>query len=228
MSDETKRIRVILADDHELVLEGLQALLQNEEDIEVVATATNGVVLMDAVHQYKPDVVILDLKMPYMGGLTCLERIRQEKLPVRVLVLTAFSDGESILEALEREADGFALKTDPPSQTIAAIRQVAHGQMVFPRSARQWLDGRPRPRPEGDLSERERATLALVAEGLTNAQIAERLSVSESTVKFHLQNIFQKLRVTNRTEAAAVYHRLARGAAQSSPAAPPAYYPEEQ
>lgn len=210
MFDKTNPMRIVLADDHELVLEGLQALLQNEEDMQVVATATDGALLLDAVHQHKPDVVVMDLKMPRLGGISCLDHIRREGLPVRVLVLTAFSDGESMLEALEHDADGFALKTDPPAQTVAALRQVAHGQMVFPRVVRQWLTERRAPAPESDLSERERAVLALVAAGSTNAQIAERLSVSESTVKFHLQNIFEKLRVTNRTEAAAVYHRLAR------------------
>ncbi|MBI4788905.1 MAG: response regulator transcription factor [Chloroflexi bacterium] len=207
MTDETKPIRVVLADDHELVLGGLQALLQNEPDMQVVAAVKNGVLLMEAVAQHQPDVVVLDLKMPALGGISCLEKIREQQLPIRVLVLTAYSDGESILEAIEQDADGLVLKTEPPSQTIAAIRQVAHGQMVFPRAARQLLDKRPRPRPDSELSEREREIFALVAEGMTNAQIAERLSVSESTVKFHLQNIFQKLRVTNRTEAAAVYHR---------------------
>ncbi|MBI4672604.1 MAG: response regulator transcription factor [Chloroflexi bacterium] len=207
--NESKPIRVILADDHELVLEGLQALLQNEEDIQVVATAKDGATLMEAVHLHEPDVVVLDLMMPRLAGLACLERIRQEDLPVRVLVLTAFSDGESMLEALEHDADGFVLKTDAPSQTIAAIRQVAHGKMVFPRVVRQWLTERQHPATAIGMSEREREVLALVAEGLTNAQIAERLCVSESTVKFHLQNIFEKLGVTNRTEAAAVYHRRA-------------------
>ncbi len=210
MPEPAQPIRVILADDHELVLEGLQALLQNEDDFQVLAAAKNGTQLMELVHQHHPDVAVLDLKMPYLGGISCLQQIRAENLPVRVLVLTAFSDGESMLEALENDADGFALKTDPPSQTIAAIRQVAHGQMVFPRVVRQWLTERQRPGPESELSEREREVLGLVAEGLTNAQIGERLSVSESTVKFHLQNVFDKLRVTNRTEAAAVYHRLAR------------------
>ncbi len=203
-------IRVILADDHELVLEGLQALLQNEDDLQVVATAKNGAQLMEAVHTHMPDVVVMDLKMPAPDGLSCLEQIRRERLPVRVLVLTAFSDGESMLEALEREADGFALKTDPPGQTIAAIHQVAHGQMVFPSVVRQWLTERHRAGPGSELSEREREVLERVAEGLTNAQIAERLNLSESTVKFHLQHIFDKLGVSNRTEAAAVYHRAAR------------------
>ncbi len=210
MPDTMDPIRVVLADDHELVLEGLQALLQNEEDIQVVATAKNGAQLMEAVHAQRPDVVVMDLKMPAPDGINCLDRIREENLPVRVLVLTAFSDGASMLEALQHEADGFALKTDPPSQTIAAIHQVAHGQMVFPSVVRQWLTERRRPGPASDLSDREREVLALIAEGLTNALIAEQLSVSESTVKFHLQHVFEKLQVTNRTEAAAFYHRLAR------------------
>lgn len=210
MPEQLNPIRVVLADDHELVLEGLQALLQNEEGIQVVATAKDGAQLLDAVHAHHPDVVVMDLKMPHLDGIRCLDRIRVESLPVRVLVLTAFSDGESMLEALEHDADGFALKTDPPGQTIAAIHQVAHGQMVFPSAVRQWLTERHQPRPDSELSEREREVLERVAEGSTNAQIAERLSVSESTVKFHLQNIFDKLGVTNRTEAAAVYHRRAR------------------
>jgi len=140
-----------------------------------------------------------------------LQRIRAEGLPVRVLVLSAFGDGESIQSALEQQADGFALKTEPPQQTIAAIRQVYYGHMVFPQSARRWV---MRPREASDLIEelstREWEVLGLVAQGLSNSQIAETLHLSESTVKFHLQNIFQKLAVTNRTEAARYFfqHQL--------------------
>jgi DNA-binding NarL/FixJ family response regulator len=201
-------IRIVLADDHELVLEGLRGLLQNEPDLEVVGTATTGEQLMELVRQAVPDLVVLDLQMPVMGGLSCLEAIRKEGLPVKVLVLTAFGDGESLQLAWEREADGFALKTDPPRQTVAAIRNVAHGHMVFPRGAWHSLARQAGAglSPLAALSEREREFLALAAEGLTNAQIAERLSVTEHTVKFHMQNIFQKLNVANRTEAARLYH----------------------
>lgn len=204
-------IRVILADDHALVLEGLRGLLQNEPDIQIVTTVSDGESLMEAVRRLQPDLVIMDLQMPIKGGLNCLEEIRRENLPVKVLVLTAFGDGESLQLAWEREADGFALKTDPPRQTVAAIRNVAHGHVVFPRGA---LRPRPQPDPQANplssLSDREREFLALVAEGLTNAQIAERLSVTEHTVKFHLQNIFQKLGAANRTEAARLYHQYSR------------------
>lgn len=201
------RIRIVLADDHELVLEGLRGLLQGEPDMEIVGTATNGERLMDVVYQLEPDLVVVDLQMPSMDGLEVLERIRQEKLPVRVLLLTAFGDGEAMQRALELEADGFALKTDPPRQTVAAIRNVAHGHLVFPRGALRGGVSQTPTNPLTFLSDREREFLALVAEGQTNAQIAERLSVTDHTVKFHLQNIFQKLGVNNRTEAARLHHQ---------------------
>ncbi|MFL5452424.1 MAG: LuxR C-terminal-related transcriptional regulator, partial [Myxococcales bacterium] len=162
--------------------------------------------LMETVRRLKPDLAVLDLQMPTKDGRSCLEEIRREGLPLKVLVLTAFGDGESLQLAWEQEADGFALKTDPPRQTVAAIRNVAHGHLVFPSSARGRRGSTASPAdPLGSLSERESEFLALVAEGLTNTRIAERLSVSEHTVKFHLQNIFQKLGVANRTEAARLF-----------------------
>jgi DNA-binding NarL/FixJ family response regulator len=202
-----ERIRVVLADDHELVLEGLRGLLAAEPDLEVVATATDGSGLLQAIEQQRPDVAVLDLQMPTLDGASCLTEIRRLGLPVRVLVLTAFGDGESIQSALEGGADGFALKTAPPRQTVEAIRQVGQGNMVFPPAARKWLMGH-RPEASPDLSAREWAVLELAAQGLTNPQIAEALNVSENTVKFHLQNIFQKLGVNNRTEAAGFYFRV--------------------
>ncbi len=202
----TRRLRVILADDHELVLEGLRALLADESDIEVIATATDGASLLRALEAQTPDVVVMDLQMPAPEGLNCLAEIRRRELAVRVLVLTAFGDGESIQFALENGADGYALKTAPLRQTIEAIRQVGHGNMVFPPAARKWLWGH-HPEANLDLSPREWDVLALAAEGLTNPQIADKLAVTENTVKFHLQNIFQKLGVNNRTEAAGFYFR---------------------
>lgn len=204
------RIRVLLADDHALVLEGLRSLLEAEPDIEVVGTATNGDALLQAARTLAPDVIVLDIGMPVMDGLTCLEQIRLEGMQSKVLVLSAFNDGASIQSALEREADGFALKTEPPQHTITCIRQVYRGHLVFPQAARRWLrTQRHRPGPSlDDLSERELEVLALVARGLTNSQIANQLNVSDNTVKFHLQNTYQKLRVNNRTEAASVYYKL--------------------
>jgi DNA-binding NarL/FixJ family response regulator len=202
-------IRVFLADDHALVLEGLRSLLEGEEDIEVVGAASDGEQVLEAVRALAPDVVVLDLQMPTVSGIACLEAIRAASLPVKVLVLSAFYDGDTIQSALEAEADGFALKTEAPQQTIACIRQVYQGQLVFPQSAKRWLrQQRQRPGPAADLSEREAEVLGLLAQGMTNAQIAQRLMVSDNTVKFHLQNIYQKLGVGNRTEAAGIYFKL--------------------
>lgn len=203
-------IRVVLVDDHALVLEGMRSLLDAEDDITVVGTASNGTEALEIIRILQPDVVVLDLQMPMMNGLTCLEHIRAEGVPTKVLVLSAFNDGDSLQSALEKEADGFALKTESPQQTITSIRQVYLGQLVFPQAAKRWLRTH-RQHPSAsipDLSEREIEVLALVAQGLTNTQIAQRLSVSDNTVKFHLQNIYQKLGVNNRTEAAGVYYKL--------------------
>lgn len=211
MSDQ---IRVILADDHALVLEGIRGLIEQEDDMEVVAAVQNGDLLLDALDEHDDiDVVVLDLQMPY-HGLTALSEIRRRDVPVRVLVLTAFGDGESIQSALELEAEGFALKTESPTQTVEAIRQVARGRLVFPRAAQRWLATHRQQREEEkkqDLSPREREVLSYVARGLTNPEIAGELTVSENTVRFHLKNIFEKLHVNNRTEAAAWYFQHGKG-----------------
>lgn len=199
-------IRIVLADDHALVLEGLRALLSAEPDLRVIATATDGERLLDAIRRFQPDVAAMDLQMPYMDGLTCLRHIRTENLPVRVLVISAFGDAQSMRAAVEGGADGFALKTDSPQMTIAAIRQVAAGKMVFPEAVRRWLVNTSIHDPNA-LTEREEAVLALLAEGKSNSQIGAALSLSENTIKFHLRNLYNKLGVTNRTEAAAKYHR---------------------
>ena len=199
-------IRIVLADDHALVLEGLRALLVAEPDLHVVATATDGERLLEAVRRFTPDVVAMDLQMPFMDGLTCLHHIRAEGLPVRVLVISAFGDARSLRTAVEGGADGFALKTDSPEMTLAAIRQVAAGHMVFPDAVRRWLIRTPADDPNA-LTDREEAVLALVAEGKSNTQIGAALCLSENTVKFHLKNLYSKLGVTNRTEAAAKFHK---------------------
>lgn len=196
-------IRVVLADDHELVLEGLRTMLDAESDIKVIGTAQTGEAVLEQIRRLQPDVAVLDLELGGMSGLSTLEKIRAEKLAVRVLVLTAYSDGGSMRQALELGADGYALKTEPPQQTVASIRQVHRGQLVFPLAAKRWLLGRSGLPDPGKLTEREQAVLALVAEGETNSAIAIKLRVSENTVKFHLQNLYLKLGVSNRTEAAA-------------------------
>ncbi len=195
-------IRVILADDHALVLEGLASLLERTPDIRVVAMVTNGRELLQELERREVDVIVLDLEMPY-HGFAALAEIRKRELPVRVLALTAFADGESMQTAIELGADGFVPKTEPPRQTLMAIRQVAAGMLVYPRAAHRMLTQQRSDDP--GLSEREWRVLEQVALGKTNAQIAEALHVSANTVRFHLKNIFEKLHVANRTEATAWY-----------------------
>ncbi len=201
-----EKIRVLIADDHAVVLEGLKGLFEREPDIEVVATARSGDELLDLLRRHRVDVVVLDLQMPH-HGLVALAEIRRRRLPVRVLVLTAFDDDENIRAALELQAEGFVSKTQSPRYAIAAIRQIAGGHLVYPRAARRWLAvrrGSNRPSAQR-LSPREWEVLSYVAQGLTNAEIAARLTVSENTVRFHLKNIYEKLHVANRTEATAWY-----------------------
>ncbi|MDQ7029030.1 MAG: response regulator transcription factor [Ardenticatenia bacterium] len=203
----SEKIRVLIVDDHPVVLEGLKGLFEREPDIEVVATARSGDELLDLLRRHRVDVVVLDLQMPY-HGLVALAEIRRRRLPVRVLVLTAFDDDENIRAALELQVEGFVSKTQSPRHAIAAIRQIAGGHLVYPRAARRWLAvraGTGITSAAQRLSPREWEVLSYVAQGLTNAEIAAQLMVSENTVRFHLKNIYEKLHVANRTEATAWY-----------------------
>lgn len=209
-------IKVLLVDDHPLVLEGLKALMESESGIHVVATTTDGNRVCELARLHRPDVVVLDLELGATNGYEVLKRLRAEKVPVRVLVLTAYGDGESLRAALEHHADGIALKTDSPARTIDALRAVSAGVLVFPQAARRWMR-KPAERPVAGpsaLSEREREVWAELASGLSNAAIARKLGVSASTVKFHTQNLFQKLGVSNRTAAAVEYEKHIPAAAR--------------
>ncbi len=160
-------IRVLLADDHAIVLEGLRALLDGEPDITVAGWTTDGTEVVKLVQQHKPDVVVLDLELTTIKGTEVLAALRERPAPPKVLVLTAYNDGESLRSALDAGADGLALKTESPQQTLTAIRQVHAGQLVFPQAARRWIEGRAAGAP-GDLTPREREVWTLVAGGLTN------------------------------------------------------------
>jgi DNA-binding NarL/FixJ family response regulator len=209
-------IKVLLVDDHPLVLEGLRAMMEAEPDVQVVGATTEGMRVVDLARMYRPDVVVLDLELGATNGYEVLKRLRAEQLPVRVLVLTAYGDGESMRAALEHQADGIALKTDSPARTIDALRAVNSGVLVFPQAARRWMR-KPNERAlagPGSLSEREREVWSLLASGLSNSAIARKLGVSPSTVKFHTQNLFQKLGVSNRTAAAVEYEKQIPAAAR--------------
>lgn len=196
-------IRVLLVDDHAIVLEGLRALIDSQPDIAVVALTQDGAEVVPLAREVEPDVVLLDLELGSVGGIQVLAQIQGLPKPPKVLVLTAYKDGETLRSVLDAGADGLSFKTEPPDRTIAAIREVHAGRLVFPQAARRWLlKPRDRVKRPGELTAREREVWALVAQGLTNRQIAERLEVGENTVKFHMQNLFLKLDVSNRTEAA--------------------------
>jgi DNA-binding NarL/FixJ family response regulator len=199
--------RIILADDHPLVLEAVRALLDGQPGLKVIAAATDGRQLLDLTGRLKPDLVILDLQLPGVNGLDCLRRIKQFDPAIQVIVLSAFGDAETVRAVVQAGAEGFVLKTDPPGQVINAIRQVLSGQLVFPRSARRWLQPE-QARP--DLSDLDRQLLGLLAEGRSNEQIARTLNVSPNTVKYYLKNLFRKLGVGNRTEAVSWYLRQPR------------------
>ena len=205
------RIRVVLADDHALVTEGLRALIDRQPDMEVVQIVQDGSELIGFLGQPGvADVAVIDVQMP-SNGLDALAEIRRRNFDVHVLILTAFADGESIQKALHYGAEGFALKTESPTQTIEAIRQVAQGRLVFPRAAQRWMTSVRQPAGAAlDLSQREVEVLEKLSRGLTNAEIAAELTVSENTVRFHLKNIYEKLGVTNRTEAVAWFFRKQR------------------
>ncbi|MBI4514079.1 MAG: response regulator transcription factor [Gemmatimonadetes bacterium] len=197
----TPKIRVLLADDHAIVLEGLRALLEGERDMAVVASTVSEDEVVPLARKHRPDVVVLDLQIGGVRATPVIAELRNLPEPPKVLVLTAYNDAESVRSALDAGADGLSLKTEPPQRTVAAIREVFAGRLVFPQAARRWLAGRETARP-GELTPREREVCELVAAGLTNRQIAQRLRLGQNTVKYHVQHLFQKLGVRNRTEAA--------------------------
>ena len=199
-----KRTRIVITDDHDLVVEGLTTRLNSEPDMAVVATANSGSRLLALLPGLAVDVVVLDLHMPGEDGFSVLQQIRARDLPVKVLILTALTDGQTLQKALELDADGIVLKTDPTHQVVEAIRAIAAGQIVYPRALHKSLLRRAERQatsPVNALTARERQVLALLAEGRTNQEIAIRLDLSNNTVKYHIQNIYSKLNVTNRTEA---------------------------
>ncbi len=198
--------RVLVADDHQLMREGTAALLAADARIEVVGLAGDGREALALAARRAPDVVLLDLNMPVMGGLEACAQLRREHPETAVLVLTVSDEEPDLYAALRVGASGYLVKDMPPSELVEAVLAVARGE---PRIAAAMagrmlaeLGGRS-PDPLGALSEREREVLTLLAEGLRNREIAERLVISEATVKTHVRHVLEKLRFRNRAEAAA-------------------------
>jgi DNA-binding NarL/FixJ family response regulator len=203
-------LRVLLADDEPLVRGGLRAILEAEDDIAVVAEAGDGAEALAQARRTKPDVVLMDVRMPRVDGITATRLLGELPDGPRVVVVTTFENDDYVYDALVAGAQGFLLKRDAPDQVVHAVRTVQRSDsLLFPAAVRSLVAGRSaRPGPEAGrvrlLTEREREVFSLVAAGLSNAEIAERLFLGVETVKTHVRGILAKLRVKDRVQAVIV------------------------
>jgi DNA-binding NarL/FixJ family response regulator len=207
-------IRVLVADDQSMVRAGFRMLLSGEEDVEVVAEASNGLEAVEKAARFHPDVVLMDIRMPDLDGLEATKRILAADEQPRILILTTFDLDEYVHDALSAGASGFVLKDDPPEQLIAAIRTVAAGDaLLSPAVTKRVIEQfvrLPRPAPPKELDEltaREHEILRLICAGLSNGEIATELYISETTVKTHVTHILQKLNLRDRVQAVVLAHQ---------------------
>jgi NarL family two-component system response regulator LiaR len=201
-----KAIRVLIADDHHIVRKGLKVLLGTEKDMQVVGEAENGAEAVSKAAALKPDVILMDIVMPEMDGIEATRRITAENPGARILVLTSFAADDKVFPAVKAGALGYLLKDSTPEQLIEAIRQVHRGEpSLEPSIARkvlQELSGGAGKQATDPLTEREMEVLRLIAQGLSNKEIAAKLFVAEWTVRSHVSNILGKLHLASRTQAA--------------------------
>jgi DNA-binding NarL/FixJ family response regulator len=192
-------LRILLADDHPLVLDGLENLFRTEEGFEVVARCVNGQETLAAAHLHHPDVIILDLRMPELGGLEVLRRLGEDRLASRTVVLTAGMREREMVEAVRLGALGVVLKESAPGLLVECVRSVARGERYLqPRFLQRTVEQAENGPPEPSLTPRELDLVRMVARGLRNKEIAERLFITEGTVKVHLHNIYDKLSLDGR------------------------------
>ena len=211
----SENIRLLISDDHPVVRAGLRGMLSAEPDFEVVGEATNGAEAVALTGELRPDIVLMDLRMPEVDGVTAISQIKEEYPETQVLVLTTYESDADILRAIETGATGYLLKDAPREELFAAIRTAAQGKSPLAPNVATRLMQRMRDLDEEALSAREIEVLELVASGTSNKEIAKRLWVSETTVKSHMLHIFDKLGVTDRT--AAVTEALKRGIIRLEP-----------
>jgi DNA-binding NarL/FixJ family response regulator len=208
-------IRVLIADDHHVVRRGLLFFLKTQKDIEVVGEAKNGIEAVDLVESLKPDIVLMDLVMPEMDGIEATKKIKKKWPEIHVVMLTSFSDKDHVLPAIEAGAAGYQLKDIEPDDLVSSIRKVMRGESILHPVATTQLEESLKeeenlPHIKNPLTPRERDVLAELTKGKSNREIASSLFVTEKTVKTHISNIFTKLQVQDRTQAAlyAVKHGL--------------------
>jgi len=191
------KIRILLVDDHIVMRMGLATAASGEPDMKVVAEAGDGLEAVQAYRTHRPDVVVLDLRMPKMNGIETIQRLRDEFGPVRILVFSNYAGGDEVFQAFKAGAAGFVAKEMPLERLLEAIRRVHAGEQYLPSEISMRLNGRVL----SQLSSRELEVLALVAKGLSNKEIGAALDVAEGTIKVHLKNILAKLNVSDRTQA---------------------------
>jgi NarL family two-component system response regulator LiaR len=200
-----KTLRILIADDHAIVREGLEAILSTQPDLDLVGTATNGLEAVSLSKELHPDVILIDLVMPQMDGLAAIQSIRADDPQARILVLTSFADDERIFPAIKAGAMGYLLKDTLPHDLLQAIREVAQGKVsLHPEIARRMVReiSQPAERLLNTLTEREQETLCLIAEGLSNLEIAAAMGIHENTVAKYVSALLGKLGLASRTQAA--------------------------
>jgi DNA-binding NarL/FixJ family response regulator len=196
-------IRVLVVDDHPVLRGGLADLLGQADGVELAGLAADGSAGVELALDERPDVVLMDLEMPGVDGIEATRRIRSSLPDTQVVVLTSFSDRDRILAALDAGAAGYLLKDAEPEELLRGVHAAAAGDApLAPRAASALLEERRETRPSAELTPREREVLLMVAEGLPNKLIARRLEISEGTVKAHLTRVFERIGVTDRTQAA--------------------------
>jgi DNA-binding NarL/FixJ family response regulator len=200
----TTTIRVLIADDHPVVRDGLRGMLAGEPDLEVVGEAGDGSEVLANVDALRPDVILMDLRMPRMGGVDAIRALAERRSSARVLVLTTYDSDRDVVPALGAGATGYLLKDAPRAELVRAIRAAARGEVVLAPSVATRLVTQLRSPAQETLSERELEVLTLIAQGETNRGAAARLFVSEATIKTHLLHIYAKLDVGDRAAAVAV------------------------
>lgn len=201
MTSQSTLIRVLIADDHSIVRQGLVTIINRDPEMTVIAQAENGQQAIDLFREHQPDVTLMDLRMPEVGGVEAISAICAEFKPARIIVLTTYDGDEDIYRGLHAGAQGYLLKDTKSHEVLNAIRTVARGQQYIPPDVGAKLVQRLN-NPE--LRERELAVLGLMAQGMSNLEIGTALSISENTVKTHVNRILSKLGVSDRTQAVIV------------------------